>query len=1033
MSRLTLLVAAFLTAAMGNGALAQTAPNAAAAAPLERLNRLASAGQAAFAASRWDEAEKAYREIVAVMEVLPQKNPATMLEAKERIAISLWRRNRLDDAITLLGQAISEANASRQVSRDDIYRTAMTLAAVQYQDGRAAASEAIVSRMVRPPTGAAPIPASISGQAHTLYARILTDRGDVEHAKRLLLDRIQALRPLATPDARIERVQLLIGAAELAIGENRLGEGETAYREALRLGDGITQLASLRPRMAIGLANVLIALGRYEEARNLVRAIGGRPYRQTGVPTRERLNLLLTEGAIDLAQGRSEPAATAFSTVIADWPRVGRGDDPIVLAAQNYRGTLALRRERWKDAEGAFRAIIDATRGKQGPARQAFLNAAAKLGLVMARSGRPVEGEQIILTAGAKQLSTIDRDDSTIYFTALALAQTRFLLAESKDVLTPAREALRLWRARSQVATRYRFANASYSTDVPEYREEEGREVFETFAEAAWRGSLQAPQRRASLADEAFVALQEAEVGSVDQALVQAGLRDFAEQRESGLGELIRKRQALGEAFAAREATLARARVAPSTPQPLLQQYESERDAILRDARELEQRIAQAFPEYASFAQPRQLDVAQVQSLLGPDQALLYVVPTRFGTHAMAITREGIDWHRSTMDPKALGLDVSRLLWDCDQQVAVAPALAARWTKETGGAYSFDRQRALRLYRELIEPLAPRLAGKRRVFVVSSGPLSSLPFGILVTRDPPGSDSEPADLRATAWMADAYELAVLPTVQSLQLLKTAPRSADGASGPIRFAGYGNPDLGNAGVARGAPRALSGKGKPGSIAPGHSRILSELARGRFAQIPSTKDELDGMREAFKAPLDSVHLGAANTEAAVRSADLRDIQVLAFATHGLMGGELFPGSEPGLVFTLPKIASARDDGYLEASEIMGMKLNADWVILSACNTAAGDGTTGAPGLSGLARAFFYAGASNLLVSHWRVLDDPAAIITVQTIQTKLANPSLSRAGALQHAIKMVRDNPENDFVETWAHPRAWAPYSLVGIGD
>ena len=966
------------------------------------------------------------------MDALPQKNPAAMLEAKERIATSLARRNRLDEAITLLGQAILEANSSRRVPRDDIYRTALVLAAVEYQDGRGAASEAIVARMVRPPTGAAPVPQSLSGQAHTLYAKILTDRGDVEQAKQILLGRLQAVRLLATPGARIERVQLLIGAAELAIAENRLGEGEAAYREALRLGDGIAELANLRPRMALGLANVLVALGRYDEARNLVRAIGSGPYGQTGVVTREGLNLKLTQGAIDLAQGRGEPAMAAFRTVIADWPKVGRIDDPIALAAQNYLGNLAIKRERWKDAESAFRAIVEATRGKSGPARQTFLNAAAKLGLVLARSGRPADGEDIILKAGARQLSTIDRDDSTIYFTALALAQTRFLLAQSSDALGPAREALRLWRERSQVATRYRFANAAYAVDVPEYREEEGREVFETFAEAAWRGSLQTPQQRATLADEAFVALQEAESGSVDQAVVQAGLRAYAEQRESGLGELIRKRQALGEAFAARDATLARARVAPATPLPLLQQYASERDAILRDTRDLDERIARAFPQYASFARPSPLNLAQVQSLLGQDQALLYVVPTRFGVQAMAITRDGIDWHRSPMSSRELGLDVSRLLWDCDEQVAVPPALARKWLAETGGDYAFDRKRALRLYRQLVEPLASRLAGKRRVFVVASGPLSSLPFGILVTRDPQGSDKEPSDLRATAWMADAWELAVLPTVQSLELLKGARRPPDEGGGAIRFTGYGDPLVGGTGETRGMQKARSGTARIRSIARDRSGQLAALRQ--LGRLYGTVDELEDMRKAFAAGPDSLHLAAANTETALKSANLANVQVLAFATHGLMAGELFPGSEPGLVFTPPRSATPRDDGYLTASEIMGLRLSADWVILSACNTAAGDGTAGATGLSGLARAFFYAGARDLLVSHWAVHDDVAALITAEAIRLKRTDPSLSRAGALQRAVRAVRDDPQNDFpASTWAHPSAWAPFSLVGIGD
>jgi len=83
------------------------------------------------------------------------------------------------------------------------------------------------------------------------------------------------------------------------------------------------------------------------------------------------------------------------------------------------------------------------------------------------------------------------------------------------------------------------------------------------------------------------------------------------------------------------------------------------------------------------------------------------------------------------------------------------------------------------------------------------------------------------------------------------------------------------------------------------------------------------------------------------------------VLTFATHGLLAGDLKGLSEPALVLTPPKEGTELDDGLLTASEVAQLKLDADWVILSACNTAAPDGTPGAEGLSGLAKAFFYAG--------------------------------------------------------------------------
>ena len=106
------------------------------------------------------------------------------------------------------------------------------------------------------------------------------------------------------------------------------------------------------------------------------------------------------------------------------------------------------------------------------------------------------------------------------------------------------------------------------------------------------------------------------------------------------------------------------------------------------------------------------------------------------------------------------------------------------------------------------------------------------------------------------------------------------------------------------------------------------------------------------------------------------------MLAFATHGVMAGEISGLNEPGLVLTPPEKPSEEDDGFLAASEIATLDLNADWVLLSACNTAAADGAPGAEGFSGLARAFFYAGARTLLVSHWSVYSTAAVALTTGT---------------------------------------------------
>jgi len=180
---------------------------------------------------------------------------------------------------------------------------------------------------------------------------------------------------------------------------------------------------------------------------------------------------------------------------------------------------------------------------------------------------------------------------------------------------------------------------------------------------------------------------------------------------------------------------------------------------------------------------------------------------------------------------------------------------------------------------------------------------------------------------------------------------------------------------------------------------------------WAPLPETADELcDVAHDLGVDPSTHVYLGASATETKIKqlsdSGTLATNRIVHFATHGAVAGDLSGTAQPGLILTPPEKASDVDDGYLSAPEIATLKLDADWVILSACNTAAGD-AKGAEALSGLARAFFYAGARSLLVSHWEVNSDATVKLITKAIAELKKGPKIGRANALRQSMLTMID--------------------------
>lgn len=402
--------------------------------------------------------------------------------------------------------------------------------------------------------------------------------------------------------------------------------------------------------------------------------------------------------------------------------------------------------------------------------------------------------------------------------------------------------------------------------------------------------------------------------------------------------------------------------------------------------------LATVFPRYGDLRAPRTQTLAAVQGSLRPDQALVIPLAGDDGTLTMVVTRDGLTTDRSPLIRVAVSHDVRRIRAGID-------------TANPGATPAFDRAPAWELGHAFFSPaIQAALKGRKDLQVLGAGPIMTLPFGLLILAPPQGADKDPKVQRDTAWLIKSYAVSVRPG-----LVPAAARSPRHNAGG--FAGIGAPLL---------DAQTVGAASSGDLAAG------DMTRGAVMPLPAlpqAETELKAMDKALSLPKSLLMTGSMATEAQVKAASLEPYSVIAFATHGLVSGDLQALREPALVMTAPAKIMGEDDGLLTASEIAGLHLDADWVILSACNTGSGREIGGA-GYSGLARAFLQAGARNVLVSLWPVRDDVAALLGVATVRGYAHGQS--EAVALQKATLKLLYDPH---VPGASNPAIWAPFSLV----
>ena len=970
---------------------------------LNSVNNLAALYEAQ---GRYSEAEPLFRRALEVNErVLGKEHPDTLISLSN-LALLYKTQGRYGEAEPLDRRVLEVSERVLGKEHPDTLINLNNLAALYDGEGRYGEAEPLYRRALE-------VSERVLGKEHpdTLnsvnnLAFLYEAQGRYGEAEPLFRRALEAYERVLGK----EHPQTLISVNNLAglyQNQGRYAEDEPLYRRALEVSE--RALGKEHPDTLTSLNNLAVLYDRerrYGKSEPLYRRVLEVRERVLGKEHPDTLNSVNNLAALYQAQGRYGEAEPLYKRALEASERVLGKEHPQTLISVNNLAALYYAQGRYGEAEQLYRRAIEASEralGKEHPDTLRSVNNLAFLYFKQRDWTRAAQfwRRSTTVIAGRTQRGAIG--------TAQAVTGKKKSEAEQLS-----------WQFRDLVKAVYRLA--------PESSRPDATALVEMFQTAQWAVASEAAQSLAQMAargakgDPALAAL----VRERQDIVAEWQKRD--ELRNGWLGKASAKRNANAE-------TENQVRLV----------------AIENRIAEIDKELAANFPDYAALASPAPISVQEVHAQLRPEEALVLFLDTPEAkplpeeTFIWVVTKTDVRWVRSDLGTAALAREVQALRCGLDAAAWDDPAPCKALTQaepvrnKDGDivALPFDHARAHALYKALFGQVEDVIKGKH-LLIVPSGPLTQLPFQALAT-------AEPKDGATPAWLIRDHAITVLPAVSSLKALRRVARPSVATRPMI---GFGNPLLdgpsadyaNDAKLAREKQRCPETMWRRVASLFGLRRGVAQMqTRGGFADaafvrgqapLPETADELCAVARDLGADASDIHLGERATEREVKrlsaSGELAKYRIVHFATHGALAGQMVGNAEPGLLLTPPASASDEDDGYLTASEIAALKLDADWVILSACNTAAG-GAKGAEALSGLARAFIYAQARALLVSHWAVNSDATVKLITGAMSRLAADKSIGRAEAMRRPMLALIDKggPE-------AQPAFWAPFVVVGEG-
>ncbi len=810
---------------------------------------------------------------------------------------------------------------------------------------------------------------------------------EAELRKREIAKKASTAQNAATA-SRISHVAdiLVLSQARAKVRQGRLAEAEADARRALlaRL-KAQGKYSATTPKFIMGLVGALVEQGRYEESEKLVRVA---------------LEINRTLGVA--------------------------GDSLAMVAYSSRLGSILNLEHKSGEAAAVFRQIDQAMVNWDPRLRENFDLNGSRIASLYAAG----EVDKGIAAATALLKRNIARYGEKQYNTAMAhgtLGVGYMLAKRDKEAAGEFRAAIPVLLA----AAREGAANDNAS--VIAARSQRLRRVVESYITLLDR-DRSGDSKKAAI--ETFALADAIRGHSVQQALAAASTRMVI--KDPALAGLVREEQDLVKRVNAQLGALNNMLALPSS-----QRDENAVKALqasisnLRSERDKERaEIAKQFPHYAELIDPKPPSVKEIKAILKPDEALLSFYFGRKTSFVWAVPKNGpvafAVIHATAGEMETKIHDLRKALEPEASSILDVPP--------------FDLNLAYTLYGMLLKPVEAGWKPAKKLIVVTNGALGELPLSLLPTAPAKVTDGDGPlfiGYRDVPWLARTHAVSTVPSAAALRTLRQVPPGSDKRKLLI---GFGDPVFSKeqmeTEVHRGAAptqvatTTMRGMPLKRRSTPKFDGVDSaELAQ--LPALPDTADELVAIARALRVDVSkALLLGVKANEETVKAADLSRYKILVFATHGLVPGELNGLTQPALALSAPDIAGVKGDGLLTMGEIMSLKLDADWVVLSACNTGAAAGA-GAEAASGLGSAFFYAGARALLVTNWSVDSQSARELTSELFHLQAANPKLSRSEALRESMVSLLDHKgfigtDGKMAFAYAHPLFWAPYTIIGDG-